>query len=81
METKKRTGANDACRTNDSIPKIGEVVHQNLTDAITEREYLLNHPKPEHGWSSGIGNLIEQRITCLNTMIADLVTAERKRKQ
>ena len=78
MEPKKRTGENEACRENDSLPEIGEAVHESLSGAIAEREYLQNYPKPKYGWSNGIENLIERRIICLNGMIADLVVKERK---
>ena len=71
---------NDKKKTNDvpPIPKIGEGTDLSLSDALAEREYLLNHPKPQYGWMSSIELRIEQRVTALNGMIADIVAAERK---
>jgi hypothetical protein len=60
------------------IPTIGESGTLNLSGALAEKEYLQNHPRPQYGWSSSVANRIESRLTQLNTLIADLVLAERK---
>ena len=49
----------------------------NLTEALDKREYLLNHPKPQYGWTPGITSHIERSITSLNEIIANHVAAER----
>ncbi len=59
------------------IPDIGTSGNLNLSGALAEKEYLQEHPRPEHGWTPSVAIQIEQRITSLNAMIADGVLRER----
>ena len=61
-----------------TIPTIGESGSLTLSDALKKKKYLQNYPKPLYGWSAGIANRIESRLTTLNTLIADKVLAEKE---
>ena len=60
------------------IPNIGQTANLSLSDAIKEKKYLETYPKPPYGWLPGVANQIGSRITELNKIIADLVSAGRK---
>ena len=89
METKtERTGTNDACRTNDEIPKIGEGEPLTVQAAVDEYKKMadLLDPKskssrPVHGWADWLVRKIEQRKQRMANFIADSSLQERKAKQ